>query len=125
MGSYRDLEIYETAHGLGVSLHQFSLRLPKFELFEIGSQLRRASKSISANIVEGYGRRRHKADYLRFLVMAQASCDETIEWHRYVCDCYPDLQNDAVAFMRTADELGRKINNFIRAVETKHETSNQ
>ncbi len=62
----RDLRVYQRAHELGVAAHHLSLRLPKHELYETGSQLRRASKSVSANIVEGHGRRRYKADYLRF-----------------------------------------------------------
>ena len=64
---YKDLEIYHTAHELGVACHHFSLLLPKYELYETGSQLRRSSKSISANIVEGYCRRRYKAEFIRFL----------------------------------------------------------
>ena len=68
--SYRDLEIYQLAHELAVIIHKFSMRLPKYELYETGSQLRRSSKSISANIVEGFGRRKYKADYLRFLIYA-------------------------------------------------------
>jgi len=43
-----------------------SLTLPRFELYETGSQIRRSSKSIRSNIVEGYGRRRYKFDYIRF-----------------------------------------------------------
>ena len=74
---YKSLEVYRLAHELGTRIHEFSLRLPKYELYETGSQLRRASKSISANIVEGYGRRRYKAEFIRFLVFSQASCDET------------------------------------------------
>ena len=50
--SYGDLEVYPMAHRLGVELHRFSLSLPKYELYETGSQLRRASKSISANTVD-------------------------------------------------------------------------
>ena len=123
--SYRDLEIYQLAHRLGVDLHKFSLRLPKHELYESGSQLRRASKSISANIVEGYGRRRYKADFIHFLVYAQASCDETVEWVEYIRDCYDgQIQKEAVAFLSTLDELGRKLNRFIQAVEAGHKTAN-
>ena len=61
----RDLEIYQIAHGIGVETHRFSLSLPKFELYETGSQLRRSSKSVSANIVEGFCRRRYKAEFIR------------------------------------------------------------
>lgn len=69
---YRDLDVYGLAHDIGVDIHEFSLKLPKYELYETGSQLRRASKSISANIVEGYGRKRYNAEFLKFLVYAFA-----------------------------------------------------
>ena len=46
--SYRDLEVYNTAHELGVRIHRFTMALPKYELHEVGSQLRRASKAVSA-----------------------------------------------------------------------------
>ena len=46
-------------------------------MYEQGSQIRRASKSIVANFVEGYGRRRYQAEYVKFLTYALASCDET------------------------------------------------
>ena len=66
--TYKDLEIYQISHQLGVDIHKFTLRLPKFEIYETGSQLRRASKSVSVNIVEGYCRRRYKAEFIRFLI---------------------------------------------------------
>ena len=50
---------------------------PKFEMYEQGSQIRRSSKSIVANCVEGYGRRHYKAEYIKFLAYAVGSCDET------------------------------------------------
>jgi four helix bundle protein len=119
-GSYRDLEIYQIAHQLGVEIHRFSLNLPKFELFEIGSQLRRASKSISANIVEGYGRRKYKAEFIRFLIYSHSSCNETIEWLEYIRDCHSDLSDRSADILTKLDELGRKINRFISAVDKGH-----
>ena len=61
MSSCRNLDVYKIAHGLGLDCHRLSMQLPRHELYETGSQIRRASKSISANVVEGYGRRRYKA----------------------------------------------------------------
>jgi four helix bundle protein len=78
MNSYRDLEIYKMAFNLAVRLHKASLGLPKFELYEQGSQVRRSSKSIKDQIVEGYGRRRYKADFIKYLVYSHASCDEAV-----------------------------------------------
>ncbi len=76
--SYRDLEIWKMARELVVPIHKMTLeKLPKFELYEEGSQIRRSSKSISSNIVEGYGRSRYKNEYIKYLTYAIASCDET------------------------------------------------
>jgi four helix bundle protein len=119
MSSYRDLNVYKEAHRLGVAIHQFSLKLPKFELYETGSQIRRASKSISANIVEGYGRRRYQADYVKFLVYAQSSCDETNEWLTYIADLYENLSTEGQALLTEIDSLGRQINSFIQSVEAR------
>src|SRR6266536_3607019 len=78
MKSYRELEIYIESKRLAIVVHTMSLTLPKFELFEEGGQIRRSSKAITSMIVEGYGRRRYKADFIKYLVYSHAECDETI-----------------------------------------------
>lgn len=66
--SYSDLMIYALAKELAVKVHKMTMEeLPKFELYEEGSQIRRSSKSIVANIVEGFGRRRSMNDFVLFL----------------------------------------------------------
>lgn len=120
MKSYRDLDIYQEAHELGLVCHNLSMQLPKHELYETGSQMRRSSKSVSANIVEGYGRRRYKAEFIRFLVFSHASCDETVEWLQYILDLYPDKREEAQAAMNQANQVGARLNRFISAVEAKH-----
>ena len=79
MAGFKDLEIYQTSKYLAVKVHRLSLELPKFEKYEIGSQIRRSSKSVKSNIVEGYGRRKYKQEYTRFLVFSLSSNDETID----------------------------------------------
>ncbi len=115
--SYRNLKVYQRAHAFGVACHSASLRLPKYELFESGSQLRRASKSVSANIVEGYGRRGYPAEYNRFLVIALASNDESMEWLTYVSDCHPDLQEHFSPLINECEEIGRMMTGFMRSLE--------
>jgi four helix bundle protein len=66
--SYRNLEIWKLARELAVDIHKLTLNeLPKYETFEQGSQIRRSSKSVRSTIVEGYGRRRYKQEFIRFL----------------------------------------------------------
>ncbi len=64
---YKDLEIWIMARDLTIEIHRMTLSdLPKFEMYETGSQIRRSIKSVKSNIVEGYGRRRYKLDFLHF-----------------------------------------------------------
>jgi four helix bundle protein len=103
---------------MAVEVHQMSLSLPKFELHEEGSQIRRSSKAISANIVEGFGRRRYKADYIRFLIYAHASCDETREHLMYLFETKSLKDADIYAeILEECDKVSRKINKFIQAVD--------
>lgn len=119
MPSYKGLKIYQQSHQTGVELHNFSLTLPKYELYETGSQLRRASKSVSVNIVEGYGRRKYKAEFIRFLIFAQASCDETAEWLTYIKSCHPALAESATGFLEKIQSIGKQINKYIQSIETR------
>lgn len=121
---YKDLEIYKLSHNLAVKVHKMTLsKLPKFEMYEEGSQTRRSSKSIVCNIVEGFGRRLYKQEFLQYLIYSQASCDETKE--------HLDLLFDTESLTDTHlhkklkggyEELGAKIANFIRSVEKGHLT---
>lgn len=67
MKSYRDLEIFQLAYRLAIDVHKMTMTLPKYELYEQGSQVSRSTKSIKDNIVEGYGRKRYKQDFIRFV----------------------------------------------------------
>ena len=85
--SFEDLEVFRRAYRMSLEVHRASLKLPTIEQRVLGDQLRRASKSICANIAEGYGRqRRSKAEFKRFLQMAIGSGDEMRVWVRYALD---------------------------------------
>ena len=116
--SYKNLEIWQEARQLSIRIHEMTLALPRFEQFEQAQQIRRSSKSVRSNIVEGYGRRRYKPEYIRFLVIAQASNDETIDHLETLWETksLKDEKNYDELSTRL-QQLGRKINNFIKAVE--------
>jgi four helix bundle protein len=76
MTTYKDLEIYKLSHKLAVEIHKMTLKeLPKLEMYEEGSQIRRSSKSVVNTIVEGFGRRRYKQEFIQFLTYSLASCE--------------------------------------------------
>lgn len=95
--------------------------LPKFEMFEEGSKIRRSSKSVKSNIVEGYGRRRYNQDFIKFLVYALSSNDETIDHLETLYETGSLTDETKYQNIHSKIEtLGKKLNNFITAVEKQH-----
>ncbi len=94
-----------------------SLKLPKYELYEEGSQIRRSSKGITSCIVEGYGRKKYKADFIKFLVYAHASCDETILHLNFIKDTHELNEKEIQSSLDSYNQLGSKINRFIQYAE--------
>jgi four helix bundle protein len=118
MKSYRDLDIFNESKRLAIEIHKMSLKLPKFELYEEGSQVRRSSKSVTSMIVEGYGRRRYKADYIKHLVYSQSECDETITHLDFLLETGSATEIEKMKMLRMEyDSLSKRINKFIQWVE--------
>lgn len=119
---YKKLKIWQKARQLTIEIHQMSMKLPKFELYETGSQIRRSSKSIRSNIVEGYGRRRYKAGFIKFLIYSHASVDETRD-HLEILFETGSLTDEA-AFHHISnrlDQTGKMLYKFIQSVENRNE----
>jgi four helix bundle protein len=115
--SYRKLEIWAKARELVIDVHNMSLQLPKYELYETGSQIRRSVKSVKSNIVEGYGRRSYKKEYIRFIIFALASNDETID-HLDTLYETGSLKDEKLYhdIKGRLEVLGKMLNNFLQAV---------
>ena len=119
--NYKNLEVWQIARELSIEIHKMTLSLPKFEMYEEGSQIRRSSKSIRSNIVEGYGRRRYKNEFIRYIVFAIASTDETID-HLEILFETESLKDEIVfkSLSNKSNLLGKKLINFLKSVEEKH-----
>ena len=118
----KDLEIWKLARELTIEIHKMTLAdLPKFELYEVGSQIRRSMKSVRSNIVEGYGRRRYKQDFIRSLTYSHASCDETNDHLETLLET-GSLANETLctSLLDRLNEWGGKLNRFIQSVERQH-----
>ena len=122
MTSYKDLEVWQLARELGIDIHIMTLNgLPKHEMYEAGSQIRRSSKSVKSNIVEGYGRRRYKQDFLRFLHYALASNLETADHLETLFETGSLTDEELNRILHEKlDKLGRKLNTFVQSVTEGH-----
>ena len=84
---FEDLEVFQRAYRISLEVHRVSLTLPPIEQGALGDQLRRASKSICANVAEGFAKQRGSAaEFKRYLLIAIASSDEMRVWARYCLD---------------------------------------
>ena len=90
-------------------------------MYEVGSQIRRSSKSAKSSIVRGYGRRHYKQDFLRCLHFALASNMETTD-HLETLFETSSLKDEVLytGLHDRLDTLGRKLHTFIQAVQKGH-----
>ena len=114
------------ARKLSVEIHKMTMQLPTFEMYETGRQLRRSAKSIRSNLVEGYGRRKYKNDFIRFVIYSLASNDETIDHIETLWECGSMKDEEMYSkLISSYKKLGIKLNNFLNALITSHNEFNQ
>ena len=84
---FEDLDVFKRAYRVSLEVHKATLQFPSIEQYALGDQIRRASKSICANIGEGFGKQRQsRAEFRRFLWRwARPRCEMRI-WLRYALD---------------------------------------
>ena len=95
-----------------------SMTLPKFEMYEEGSQIRRSAKAVTSLVVEGYSRRRYKQNFIKYLVYSQSECDETILHLDFLFET-ESLKNEMLynELKTEYDNLSKRINKFVQWVE--------
>ena len=116
-----DLQIYQLAYKLMIEIHKVTLSFPKMEQYGgIADQLRRSSKSITANIVEGFGKQRfYRDEFKRMLVYSIGSCDETMLWIKTAKDLgYLDFQT-STNYIKQYKILVKKISSFTYNLKVK------
>jgi four helix bundle protein len=87
IGAFEDLEVFRRAYKVSLDVHCISLLFPQVEQYGLADQIRRASKSICANLAEGFGKQSTSAaEFKRYLRMAVGSADEMRVWIRYCLD---------------------------------------
>ncbi len=110
--TFQDLTVWRKAHAWVLGIYRYASGLPKYELFALGSQMRRAAVSIPANIAEGF-KKKTKNDKARFYNIAQGSLEES----RYYLILAQDLGYGSThGLLAALDEIGRMLDAYIRAL---------
>ncbi len=114
--SFEDLQVFQRAYAISLDIHRASLTLPKIEQYALADQMRRASKSVCANIAEGFGKQRASgAEFRRFLTIAIGSCDEMQVWARYALDLGYVPESTIDAWKREYSELAKMLRGLARS----------
>ena len=121
---FEDLKAWQLAREFMIECHRLASKLPAQERYDLAPQIRRSSKSVMANIAEGYGRY-HYLESLRFYYIARGSLDETIN---HVIVAHDLAYIDETRFVELQD-LGRRAErtlngyiNYVRKLETGRDT---
>ena len=112
---FERLEVFQRAYRVSLEVHRISLSFPDLEQRALADQIRRASKSVCANLVEGFAKQaQSKAEFRRFVVMAIGSADEMRLWSRYCLDLG---YIDEATWQRWRDdyqEIARMLHGLVR-----------
>ena len=114
--SVDDLEVYRKLCDLAIEVHKLTLAFPRFELYELGSQLRRSSNSDPANLAEGFNNK-HTNIYLEGISRAQAETRETVH-HLKIAFQKKYLPSEKLNyFLMEYDICGRMLTNLEKSLK--------
>jgi four helix bundle protein len=111
--TFEDLEVYKRAREFRKSMYAVSRKLPTFEKYDLGSQIRRASVSLTNNIAEGHGKY-HYLEQIKFQLQARGSLEELIDDLNVCEDEGYLLEDDVITLKERARDVQRPISGYVR-----------
>src|SRR6266566_24576 len=119
--TFEDLEVYKAAREFRKAMYVVTRRLPDFEKYDLASQIRRASVSLTNNMAEGHGRY-HYPDQIRFFLHSRGSLEELVD-DLNVCLDENYLSSDEVAKLKEqACGVLILINGYLRYLRSRSST---
>jgi len=117
--SFKDLEVYALSYGIAMDIFRIAKRFPKEELYSLTSQVIRSSRSISANITEGWSKRYYENKFKVHLIDALGSTGETQNWISFAKDCEYLTPEEFLKFEGQLDHIGKMLTKLHQNWETK------
>lgn len=109
--SHRDLQVYQIAFDAAMQIFELSKKFPIEERYSLTDQIRRSSRSVCANLAEGWRKRRYQAAFIAKLSDAEAEAAETQTWIEFaVKSHYLDLETARQLYSKYNSILGMLVN---------------
>ena len=116
--SHRDLDVYQRAFDAAMKVFAFSKAFPKEEMYSLTDQLRRAARSVGAQISEAWGKRRYEKHFVSKLTDADAEQMETQHWVGEALDCGYIAAAEAGHLNSGLEEIGRMLNSMMEKADS-------
>ena len=116
-GGFRDLKVYQMAFKLAMEIFHLSKAFPVEERFSLTDQIRRASRSVAANIGEGYRKRLYPKMFVSKMADADGEATETQIWLDFACECGYLAQETKQRLQSDYEEVGRMLGGMIARPE--------
>lgn len=114
MGTFRDLIVYRKAFELAMEVFEMTKSFPKEEKYSLTDQVRRSSRSVCANIGEGYRKRRYVAHFIAKVTDSDMENTETQVWLDFSLSCKYITKEVYEQKMTKSEEVGRLLQDMIK-----------
>ena len=105
------LNVYQLSVEVAMQIYELSAAFPKDETYSLTDQIRRASRSVSGQIAEGWRRRKYEAVFVNKMNEAEGEAAETQVWLEYAAKCEYMSRDKAIFLHKKYDEiLGKLVN---------------
>jgi len=111
--SFRELIVYRKARDVAKEIFEISRRFPREETYALTDQVRRASRSVGAQIAEAWGKRRYEKHFVSKLTDADGEQYETQHWVETALDCGYLTREEATRLNDGLTQIGRMLNGMI------------
>lgn len=123
--SFRELRVYQKARELSREVFRISRDLPREEKYSLTDQIRRASRSVGAQIAEAWAKRRYEAHFIAKLSDADAEQMETQHWLGCTLDCAYSPLETLRPLVERCMEIGRMLHSMIEKAATFCDSTNR
>ncbi len=111
---FRSLKVYQLAYGLAMEIFNITKSFPKEEVYSLTDQIRRSSRSVCANIGEGYRKRIYPKHFVTKISDADGECTETLIWLDFAKDCGYINEDAYQKLFKDYEEVGRMLGGMVK-----------
>ena len=115
--SFRDLEVYKLSRELSQEVFQVSKNFPREEQYSLTDQMRRASRSVGAQIAEAWAKRRYQKHFISKLTDADGEQQETQHWIETAFDCGYLSKSQVESLLERYASVGRMLNGMVNKAD--------